>query len=253
MANKILIANWKMNPKTAVEAKKIFSETQKGLAKIQGVDVYICPPVVFLPELSKVTKKVVLGAQDLFYEKTGAYTGQVSPHMVIGYKAKLAILGHSERRALGESNDLLARKARHVLNEGMSVALCVGEKERTDEGDYLTFVREELEAVLAVLKKNDLKRFIIAYEPMWAIGKSADDALDVSALYEMVLFIRKILIEKFGRAPAEKVPILYGASVKVENAQELVEKGGVDGLLVGSASLDPKQFLAIAKVIVTKK
>lgn len=253
MANKILVANWKMNPKSAVEAKKIFTETQKGLAKIQGVDVYVCPPVVFLPELSKTAKRVVLGTQDLFYEKTGAFTGQVSPQMVVGYKAKLALLGHSERRALGESNDIVARKVRHALNEGMSVLLCIGENERSDEGDYLTFVREELEAVLTVLKKNDLKQLHIAYEPTWAIGKGAEDALAVSALYEMVLYIRKILIEKFGRAPAEKVPILYGASVKIENAQELLEKGGVDGLLVGSASLDPKQFLSIAKIIVTKK
>lgn len=253
MANKILIANWKMNPKTSAEAKKIFSNIQKGLAKVQGVEVTICPPAVFLPELSKIVgKRVTLGVQDLFYEKTGAYTGQISPSMVVGYKAKTAILGHSERRELGDSNAILARKARHVLNEGMNVVLCVGEKERTDEGDYLTFVRDELEAVLAVLKKTDLKRFIVAYEPTWAIGKSAEDALEVAALYETVLFIRKILIEKFGRALAEKVPILYGASVKIENAKELVEKGGVDGLLVGSASLDPKQFIAIAKIIVTK-
>jgi len=98
-----------------------------------------------------------------------------------------------------------------------------------------------------------LKKIMIAYEPIWAIGKRAEEALDVTSLYEMVLFIRKILTEHFGRAPAQKVPILYGAAVKVDNAPQFIAEGGVNGLLVGSASLDPKQFIGISKAIVTKK
>lgn len=255
MANNIVIANWKMNPKTSAEAKKIFSGTQKGLTKLQGVDVGICPPTIFLPELSKLlkSKKMSLGVQDIFYESTGAFTGQVSPEMVKPFKATFAILGHSERRELGESNEFVARKAHYALSKGMTVVLCVGERERTDEGDYLTFIRNELEAVLKGLKRTDLKRFMIAYEPIWAIGKRAEEALDAPSLYEMVLFIQKILTEHFGRAPAQKVPILYGGSVKEENAEDFIVNGGVNGLLVGGASLDSKQFLGIIKASVIKK
>ncbi len=250
MANKILIANWKMNPKTALEGRRIITEVQKGVKKLQNLDVYVCPPSIFLPELSKVAKPPIkLGVQNVFHEKNGAFTGETSPAMVKNYKTELTILGHSERRALGETDEHIARKARHALDEKLKVALCIGELSRTDEGDYLTFVRRELETVLAVLKKSDLKNFIIAYEPVWAIGKGAGDALSPQALYETVLFIRKILIETFGRTLATKVPILYGASVKMENAEELIKNGGVNGLLVGSASLDPKQCISIATLI----
>lgn len=255
MANKIVIANWKMNPKTSAEAKKIFSGIHKGLAKMDGVDVAICAPTIFLPELAKLlkSKKLSLGVQDVFYEGTGAFTGQVSPEMVKPFKVTHTILGHSERRELGESNDFVARKAHYALNKGMTVVFCIGERERTDEGDYLTFIREELEAVLKGMKRTDLKRFVIAYEPIWAIGKRAEEALDAPALYEMVLYIQKILIEQFGRAPAQKVPILYGGSVKQENAEDFIVNGGVNGLLVGGASLDIQQFLGIIKASITKK
>lgn len=256
MSNTILIANWKMNPKNFGEAKKILLGTQKGLATVRGVDVYVCPPVVFLPELSKSIKgrkNFTFGVQDIFYEETGAYTGQISPEMVKSYKATLAILGHSERREFGESNEFVARKVHSAIAKGMTTVLCVGERERSDEGDYFTYIRDELEAVLSGVKRGDLKKIMIAYEPIWAIGKRAEEALDVPSLYEMVLFIRKILTEHFGRAPAQKVPILYGGSVKADNAEQFVKEGGVDGLLVGSASLNPKEFIAISKSILTKK
>lgn len=254
MSKRIIVANWKMNPVSTPEAKKIFAETKKGASKLRDVEVYVCPPFVFLPDLAKMkaTSKVTLGTQDLFYESRGAYTGQVSPKMVKEYKTKIAILGHSERRALGENNALIGKKARHVIDEGMTALVCVGESERNDEGGYYTFIRNELEVVLEHLKKADLKKLIIAYEPIWAIGRRAEEALDTKALYEMVLFIKKVLIERFGRAPAERVPVLYGGSVKASNAQMFVHEGGVDGLLVGSASLDPKEFITICKETIKK-
>lgn len=255
MTQKIVIANWKMNPVTLKEAKNIFQGTQKGVAKIEGVEIHVCPPTLFIPELSKLLKgnKIALGAQDCFYEQTGAFTGQVSPDMLKQYKVGTVLLGHSERRELGETNELVGRKVRFAIKKGLTAVLCVGERMRTDEGDYLTFIREELEAAFVGMKRADLKRLIIAYEPIWAIGKRAEEALDAPALYEMVLFIRKILTEQFGRAPAQKVPILYGGSVKVDNAEEFVAHGGVQGLLVGSASLDPKQFIGISKAVIEKK
>ncbi len=252
MSKKIVIANWKMNPSKVAEAKKIYNGIKKGVTKIRGVDTVVCPPFVFLPELAKlgVTKKLALGVQDTFYEETGAQTGQVSPAMVKGYKAKYTILGHSERRALGESSDLVNKKVRHAIVEGCTAVMCVGETERSDEGDYFRVIREELEVGLAGVKRADLSKLIIAYEPVWAIGKRAEEALDAPALYEMVLFIQKVLTELYGRAPAQKVPILYGGSVKPSNAKEFVEVGKVDGLLVGGASLKANEFLDIIKEIV---
>lgn len=254
MKKKIIVANWKMNPKTPSEAKKLYTTIKKEIAPMQKVEVCVCPPFVFLPELAKlgVTRKVSLGAQDVAHVEVGAYTGQVSPCMVSAYKAKTAIIGHSERRATGESNEIVAEKAKHAIRQGMHAVVCVGELVRSEEGDYYTFVRQQLEAVLSVLKKADMKYISIAYEPVWTIGKSAGEALDPQALHEMVLFIRKVITERFGRVTAEEVSILYGGSVKVENAKEFVEVGGVDGLLVGSASLKPKQFVDICKQAIGK-
>ncbi len=245
---KLIIGNWKMHPTAIRDAKKILTGTMKGVARLKGVRTVVCPPTVFLPELAKDLKgtKVSLGVQDLFYEPSGAFTGQTSPAMVKGYKAKWAILGHSERRELGETNDLVGRKVRYAISEGLMAVLCVGERERTDEGEFYTFIRDELEEVFAGLKRKDLEKLVIAYEPIWAIGKRAEEACQTAQLYEMVLFIKKLLIERFGRKSADEVAILYGGSVKPDNAVELMRDGGVDGLLVGGASLDPKQFTQIA-------
>ncbi len=246
---KRIVANWKMNPSTPSEAKKIFTAIKKSASSVTGIDICVCPPAVFLSELSKQgsIRGVTLGAQDVFSEDTGAYTGQTSPKMVQSYKAKLSIIGHSERRERGEDNTTVGKKAKHCIASGMTALVCVGERTRSDEGEYYTFIRDELEAVLSELKKKDIQHLVLAYEPVWAIGKGATEALEPSALYEMVLFLRKVITERFGRTSGNSVPILYGGSVKPENAKTFVHDGGVDGLLVGSASLDAKQFIAICK------
>jgi triosephosphate isomerase len=171
--------------------------------------------------------------------------------MAKGYKAKGAILGHSERRQLGESNDLVGNKVRYVIRQGFTAVLCVGEQERNDEGTHFTYIRDELEAAFAGLKRVELAQLVIAYEPIWAIGKTAVDAMKTRDLFEMVLYIRKLLIERFGRTSADQVSILYGGSVKPENAVSLMKEGGIDGLLVGGASLDPKQFISIVNAVQT--
>lgn len=247
MSHRLVIANWKMNPKTPAVAKRIYAGTVRGATKVRGVQTVVCPPSIFLPELAKVTKgsKVRLGVQDLFFEDEGAFTGQTSASMAKAYKASYAILGHSERRALGESNELVGRKVRHAIVSGLTAVLCVGERERHEDGLYYTFVRDELEAVFAGLKRVELAKLIVAYEPIWAIGKRGNEAMQTRDLCEMTLFIKKLLIERFGRNPASKARILYGGSVKADNAAGLVSEGGVDGLLVGSASLDAKQFTHI--------
>lgn len=253
LQKKLIVANWKMNPLKVAEARRIFTGTQKGVSAVQGVQTVICPPFLFLPELAKAQKgaKVLLGTQDLFYEESGAFTGQTSPAMAKGFKGKYAIIGHSERRKQGENNEVVGRKVHAVIAEGITAVLCVGERERNEEGMYYTFIREELEAVFAGLKRKDLDKLVIAYEPIWAIGKRANEAIQTRDLMEMVLYIKKLLIERFGRKPASNVAVLYGGSVKEGNAAEFMSEGGVDGLLVGSASLDPKQFIGIVKTVAT--
>ena len=251
MKTKLVVANWKMNPTTAREAKNLFVGIQKGVTRIRNVETVVCPPAVFLADVAKARKgtRLGLGVQDVFYTETGAFTGQISPTMAQAYKATYAIVGHSERRALGESNELIGRKARHAVEEGVSVIVCIGEHERNEDGTFYFFIREQLEAVFAGLGRSELKRLVIAYEPIWAIGKSAAEAMQPRQLNEMVLFIKKLLIERFGRKPASSVRILYGGSVKSENAEEIVRAGGVDGLLIGSASLDAKEFTKIVQAV----
>ncbi len=248
---KIVVANWKMNPLSAKEAKRIFAGTKEAVAKVKDVEVVVCPPVVFLSELARERQsvRVALGVQDLSHEVHGAYTGQVSAPMVSGYKSKWAIVGHSERRALGETNDIVAEKVARAIANGIAPIVCVGESERNDEGAHYLFVQAQLAVVFSALKRKDVEKLTIAYEPVWAIGKSATEAIQIPELYEMVLYIRKLLIEHSGRRYADHVRILYGGSVKPENAAELVRGGGLDGLLVGSASLEPKAFGAIVESV----
>ncbi len=251
---KIVVANWKMDPPSVKDAKKLFAGTKEAVAKVKDVELVVCPPVVFLPELAKERQstKLALGVQDLSHEPHGAFTGQVSASMLSGYKAKWAILGHSERRMMCETNDMVAEKVNQALAHGIAPIVCVGESERNDEGAHYVFVQAQLAAVFSALKRKDIEKLTIAYEPVWAIGKSAAEAMQTPDLYEMVLYIRKLLIEHSGRRYADPVRILYGGSVKPENAAALLREGGVSGLLVGSASLDPKSFGAIVDAITDK-
>jgi triosephosphate isomerase (TIM) len=241
---KLIIANWKMNPTSVKEAKRIFTATKQAVTKLKGIEVVVCPPVLYLPVLAKERQstKVVLGVQDLSHEDMGPYTGQVSAPMVLDLKARWAILGHSERRACGETNELVAQKVKHTILKGVSPIVCVGESERNDEGAQYTFVRTQLYTLFDALKRKDAEKLTIAYEPIWAIGKSADEAMKTPELYEMALYIRKLLVEQYGRKIADSIRILYGGAVKSDNAGVLMREGGVDGLLVGSASLNPKEF-----------
>lgn len=248
---KLVVANWKMNPVSPKEANKLFSSIKAAAQKVKGVQTVVCPPFSFLAECAKEKQsvKVQLGVQDVAAEDSGAYTGQVSVPMVKAYKVKWAILGHSERRAIGETNEVVAEKVVHALRSGLSPILCIGERERNEEGEYYNFIRAELEAVFDRLKRKEVAGLTIAYEPIWAIGKSANEACSTAQLFEMVLFVRKLLIERFGRKIADEVRILYGGSVKPDNAAELMREGGVDGLLVGGASLDAKAFGEVLQAV----
>jgi triosephosphate isomerase len=169
--------------------------------------------------------------------------------MIKGVGADYCIIGHSERRALGETNEIVGRKVRAALRNGLKVILCVGEHERDESGRYLEFLKTELEESLAQAGRKILSQIIIAYEPIWAIGKSADQSMAPRDVHETSLFIRKILREIFKNESALKIPILYGGSVAPENTEALVRGGNVEGLLVGHKSLVPEHFNEIIRIL----
>ena len=252
MRKKIVIGNWKMNPLTSKEAEKIFTSISKVVAPIKKTEIAICPPVLFLTQVKKISKKILLGAQDAFYEASGAYTAEISAEMIRSAGAKYVILGHSERRAMGETNENINKKIKASLASGLMPILCVGEKVRDEDHAYLHFVQTQVEQSLNKIEKSALSKIIIAYEPVWAIGKNAAREATAEEWSEMNIFIRKILSDKFGAENVQKIRLIYGGSAHPENVETFL-KAGADGFLVGRDSLDPKKFLAILKICEASK
>ncbi|MBX4195821.1 triose-phosphate isomerase, partial [Candidatus Parcubacteria bacterium] len=192
-------------------------------------------------------------AQDIFFTPDGTYTGVVTPDILKSFNTKLSIIGHSERRKLGETNQVVAQKVKTALRAGIIPLICIGEDNRDAEGSYFETLSEQIKASLeGIRRKDDAHRLVIAYEPVWAIGKRAKDAISPEDLSQMVVFIKKTLTEIFGRESAERIPILYGGSVDPSNAKILMKETGARGLLVGRASLDPKGFSEVAEALINK-
>lgn len=251
---KIVIANWKMNPTTLLEAKKNFNIFKKIKKNDLSVTTVICPPFVFINELHKsyTGNKIFFGAQDVFWQKEGAYTGEISIDMLKSVGVRFVIVGHSERRSLGENDVMISHKINTVLNSGLHAILCIGEGVRDIQGKYLLTIKEQILNALENVESDKIKRLIIAYEPIWAIG-SGNHAIDTHDLNQTILFIKKQIIEKYGRSIGEKISIIYGGSVDSENAFELISKGGVDGFLVGRSSLNSYEFSKIISETSRKK
>lgn len=236
-----------MNPLTKKEAEKLFLGVAKETSRIKKTEIVICPPYIYAEELKKLSKKIFLGAQDAYPGETGAFTGEVSSEMLYTLGARYVILGHSERRERGEGNEEINKKIKGALAAGLHPILCVGEKERDHNHGYFNLVKMQLEECLLGIPKNLISKTIIAYEPVWAIS-STPNRKDATAddSREMSIFIRKVLSDKFGK-DSSRTRILYGGSVNEKDAEEFLENGGVDGLLVGRASLDVKKFSEIIK------
>jgi len=245
---KIIIGNWKMNPRSLKEAEKLFGAIVKNISSIKKTEIVICPPFLYLEKLKKISKKIILGAQDAFPGEVGAFTGEISAEMLYNIGARYVILGHSEKRALGETNEMVNKKIKASFFAGLRPILCVGERARDLSHGYFNFVKIQLEECLAGISKNSISKIIIAYEPIWAISSTPDrkDAIPADSL-EMAIFIRKILSDKFG-SDAGRVRIIYGGSVNEKDAEDFLQNGGVDGLLPGKASLDAKKFVEIIKI-----
>lgn len=244
-----------MNPEALEEAKKVFNAARLTAKLLKNTDLAVCPPSPFIFPLFKLTrpKNAHLGIQNIGSETKGAFTGEVSASQAKDAGAKFAIVGHSERRAMGETNEMIKKKLQIAFDSGITPILCIGEKNRDREGTHLDLIKNQVRECLAGLQKKNLVGILIAYEPIWAIGRSYKEAMSPTDIHETVLFIKKVIGESFGRDIALSVRILYGGSVEQESALAIMEHGNVDGLLVGHASLVPEQFSAILKAVDLKK
>jgi len=252
VSRQILVANWKNYPSSAEEASFIL----KGLAKKSPVykklSTFIAPPTTYFESVSKRVKSFAsLASQDIPEGINGTHTSVVTPDILKSFGVKLSIVGHSERRALGETDKMVSEKIAVALKSGIIPLVCVGEIARDHEGNYFEFISEELKHSLHGVSKSEAQKIVIAYEPIWAIGKKATGVVEPADLAQMVIFIKKVLTEMFDRKTAEKVSILYGGSVDAQNASSLSDTG-IKGFLVGRASLDAKTFAGIAEALIKK-
>ena len=252
MSKKIIIGNWKMNPRTLSAAEKLFGAVAKSVSGIKKTEIVICPPFVYLADLKKISRKIILGAQNAFGGEAGAFTGEISPEMLYNVGVRYVILGHSERRSSpaggGETNEMINKKIKFSLSAGLRPILCVGESARDENHSYFNLVKTQLEEGLAGISKNSINKIIIAYEPVWALSSTIPrhDATPADCR-EMAIFIRKILSDKFGQE-GRSARIIYGGSANEKDAEDFLRDGGVDGLLAGRASLDAKKFAEIINI-----
>ena len=242
----IIAGNWKMN-KTASETKKFAEELKALLPKAKWCDIVVCVPSVDIAAAIKGFKdaRVSVGAQNVFYEKNGAYTGEVSADMLKDLGVKYVIIGHSERRQyFGETDATVNQRVKAALAAGMKVILCLGEvKEQRLSGITREVVSMQTKLDLEGVSAEDMKNVIIAYEPVWAIGTGLTATPEQAD--ETCGQIRAALAEIYGEEVAESTTIQYGGSMKPANAAELLAQPDIDGGLIGGASLNPEDFIAI--------
>lgn len=250
MARIQLVLNWKMNPERLLDAEALFTATKRIARTTRSVGLVVCPPTLFLSSLrKKYDGDVLLGAQDVYHDDRGSHTGSISAGMLSSLNVKYVIVGHSERRRDGETDALVARKAQAALGARLSPIICVGEHARSSDGEHFSFLEAQLSASLKGISKAQAKNIVIAYEPLWAIGKTYSGAIDPLSLQETVIFIRKILTKLFGRTLGMSIPVLYGGSVESKNVLDLVRDSKVSGFLIGHASLAADELRAIVRAL----
>ncbi|MFH1439978.1 MAG: triose-phosphate isomerase [Candidatus Woesearchaeota archaeon] len=257
--NNLIAANWKMN-KTVKEAVDFFNEFNGKIDELvkdgffsgdnDGNEILICPSFISLSEISKIkNEKIKLGAQNMYCEDSGAFTGEISPIM-LKELCEYVILGHSERRHIfKEPNQLINKKVISAFNHGFNPILCIGETEEERKKKKTNDVLlTQLKACLKNVSENQVKALVIAYEPVWAIGTGKTATPEQAE--EVHAFIREQLTDMYSQTTAMQLRILYGGSVKPNNASELIKQKNINGFLVGGAGLDPTQFI---EIIVCKK
>lgn len=243
----LIVANWKMNPSSKKLAKNILTKVKKNTSRLSRVETVVCPPFVYMLEV-KTTTRFILGSQDMFWEPEGSFTGYVSNLQLKDMGVKYSIIGHSERRALGESDIEINKKIKVSISSNITPIVCVGEKERNGNGDHFAFIREQIESAFAGVSKSVIKDVVIAYEPVWAIGKNAKRSASTGEIFEMTIFIKKVLSDIYQTKSVPSTRVLYGGSTNDKNIEDILKNGGVDGVLVGGASLDPLIFGNMLKI-----
>jgi triosephosphate isomerase len=238
MRTPFIAGNWKMN-KTPDEAAIFVNEVKDELNAIKGVDIAFCPPFLAIPIVAEmiVGTKIGVGAQNMFYEESGAYTGEVAPNMLTPF-CQYVILGHSERRAyFGETDEGVNKKIKAALKHELTPIVCVGESlEQNEAGETKEFVGSQVRAAFDGLTAAEMARCVIAYEPIWAIGTGKTATVEQAG--EIIGgTVRATVADMFGSETAELVRIQYGGSVKPENAGDFMAHPDIDGALVGGASL----------------
>ncbi len=248
MRTPILAGNWKMN-KTVAEAEALVREMLDPLSAVQGVDKVLCPPFMAVPAVARLVEGAAIGvgAQDMYWKESGAYTGEVSPLMVAEF-CDYVIIGHSERREyFGETDETVHQKLLAALEHGLTPIVCVGETlEQRDAGITESWVAGQVEAALRDLSGEQVAGIIIAYEPIWAIGTGrAATAADAEHVCGNV--VRATVARLYDQAIADAIRVQYGGSVNPGNAAELMAQPNIDGGLVGGASLKAADFVAIVR------
>lgn len=264
MSKPLIIANWKCNPTTQTEAKRLLNSVRKGIKNVKNVEVVICPPFLYLSLLlgsstfaqtrrsyggSSVAFGV--GGQDCFWEEKGAFTGEVSPLMLKNLGCKFVIIGHSERRRyLKETDEMINRKLKAVLSRKLKPILCIGEtrKER-GQGKTQTILKNQLKKALSKISAFNIQnsKLAIAYEPVWAIGTGK--ACSPREAKKSLGVIKKVISKIYNKKLAKTIKILYGGSVNGKNAASYIFEANFQGLLVGGASLDPREFVILVKAV----
>lgn len=244
MSKKIIVANWKMNPSSQDDALRLV----KGILAqrlSKNVEHVIAPPFIYLDLIKKACgREIKLAAQNIYWAERGSYTGEISGLMAKNIGCDYAIIGHSERRyKMGETDETVNLKLKAALKFGLIPILAVGEKEKED--DIIKVLTRQIESALEGISVSEAENLIIAYEPVWAIGTGLADTPDHSL--SAALLIRKIIGNIYGPEKAAELPVLYGGSVTGENAHDFIAQSGIDGALVGGASLELQDFIKIIK------
>ncbi len=248
MRTPLVVGNWKMHG-GITEARELALAVRDGLKRPRGVEVVVCPPFTALPAVAEVLagSPISWGAQNAHWEDKGAFTGEISPVMLVELRCRLVILGHSERRHLfRETDEEINRKVAAALRHGLTPLLCVGETaEERRQGLTFTVVEGQLRAGLAGLGSPQMERCLLAYEPVWAIGTGVNATPAQAA--EVHSYLRGLVSELASKEVAQSLRILYGGSVKADNAAALTQEPDIDGALVGGASLQAPGFITIAR------
>ncbi|EKE24992.1 MAG: triosephosphate isomerase [uncultured bacterium] len=251
---KFVIGNLKMNISSAQERDRYFESFKKEVKNIKtepDTQIVLCVPSLFLETFSKKIKSkgISIGVQNIFWEEKGSFTGETSPLSAANLGAQYAIIGHSERRRyFNETSEQANLKIKAALKNKLTPVYCVGEtKEEREEGTAAESIISQIRRGMEELTPGQAEKVIIAYEPVWAVGSDLVPTSD--EILEVKILLKKILVEKYGLAVAEKVSILYGGSVKAESINQLCLEPGLDGVLVGRESLMPRDFLKIVSVM----